>query len=203
MANALSQQNGDLEHLDTHFDPGDADAVSHAALNAGAGFDDDQGQRVGRIITTKDYLDGRDANSIIAGDRPGTRIILGRLRGVVNSTERKKTVYKDKELESVWLNGEFEAVLIETGEVKAAPTAILPKAFGITIENALAGLTPEEKAELTIECDIGLEATGRPIPYEWVVIYYREGRAQKAMREVRARQEARIARQARKALPSS
>jgi hypothetical protein len=178
----------------TRIDPNEA-----AALAA-----DDKGQRVGRIITTKDWANGRDPNAIIAGSPPGTRILLGSLRGVVDTTERSTHTYKDKPLESVWLNGEFEAVVAETGEVKAAPTAILPKAFGITIETAIAGLKREASlgggsdGQLTIDCDIGLEATGRPIPYEWIVIYYREGKAQKAMRDVTARQNARLARQGHK-----
>jgi hypothetical protein len=186
--------NDDARTLDgeiTRIDPQEA-----AALAA-----DDRGQRVGRIITTKDWANGRDPNMIIAGSPPGTRILLGSLRGVVDSTERSIHNYKDKPLESVWLNGEFEAVVAETGEVKAAPTAILPKAFGITIETAIAGLKRDGgDAQLTIDCDIGLEATGRPIPYEWIVIYYREGKAQKAMRDVTARQNARLARQGKLAI---
>jgi hypothetical protein len=169
---------------------------------------DDRGQRVGRILTTKDLLPASDPQftARLGIEPPGTRVILGSLVGVVNSTERKITMWQGKELESVWLNGEFEMVMRQTGEVKAAPTAILPKAFGITIETALAGLKRNgagDGAELTIDCDIGLEATGRPIPYEWVVIYYREGKAQKAMRDARGRREARLARQAQKALPAA
>jgi hypothetical protein len=173
----------------TRIDPQEA-----AALAA-----EDRGQRVGRIITTKDWANGRDPNTIVVGNPPGTRFLLGSLRGVVNSTERNTHTYKDKELESVWLNGEFEAIVAETGEIKSAPTAILPKAFGITIETQIANLKREGgDAELTIDCDIGLEATGRPIAYEWIVIYYREGKAQKAMRDVTARQNARLARQGHK-----
>lgn len=176
----------------TRIDPNEA-----AALTA-----DDKGQRVGRILTMKDWANGRDPNAIIAGSPPGTRILLGSLRGVVNATERSTHTYKDKPLESVWLNGEFEAVIAETGEVKSAPTVIPPKAFGITVETAIAGLKrePADDAQLTIDCDIGLEATGRTIQYEWIVIYYREGKAQKAMRDVTARQNARLARQGKLAL---
>ena len=171
---------------------------------------DDRGQRDGRIITTKDFLPASDPQftARLGIEPPGTQVILGSLIGVVNSTERKTTMWQGKELESVWLNGEFEAVSRQTGEVKAAPTAILPKAFGLTIETAIAGLkrnaldqrSGDASAELTIDCDIGLEATGRPIPYEWIVIYYREGKAQKALRDARARREARLARTERKAL---
>ena len=171
---------------------------------------DDRGQRVGRILTPKDLLPASDPQftARLGIEPPGTLVILGSLIGVVNSTERKVTQWQGKDLESVWLNGEFEMVKRQTGEVKAAPTAILPKAFGITIETALAGLKGDfdangNAAQLTIDCDIGLEATGRPIPYEWVVIYYREGKAQKAMRDARARREARIGRQAQKVLPAA
>lgn len=184
-------------------DPREADLVDDSAA-------DDRGQRVGRIITTKDFLPASDPQftARLGIEPPGTQVILGSLIGVVNSTERKTTMWQGKELESVWLNGEFEAVSRQTGEVKAAPTAILPKAFGLTIETAIAGLKRQAQngsggdasAELTIDCDIGLEATGRPIPYEWIVIYYREGKAQKALRDARARREARLARTERKAL---
>jgi hypothetical protein len=183
----------------TRLDPNAVDALA-----------DDRGQRVGRILTTKDTLPAGDPQfAQRLGVQPvGTQVILASLVGVVNSTERKTTMWQGKELDSVWLNGEFEMVIRDTGEVKAAPTAILPKAFGITIETALAGIKGEfghdgNAAQLTIDCDIGLEATGRTIPYEWIVIYYREGKAQKAMRDARDRREARLARQARKALPAS
>jgi hypothetical protein len=178
----------------TRLDPREAQAIEA----------DDRGQRVGRIITTKDYLPRGDVQfTARLGMEPvGTQVILGSLVGVVNSTERKITQWQGKELESVWLNGEFEAIMAGTGEVKAAPTAILPKAFGLTIETALAGLKRNgaDDAELTIDCDVGLESTGRPIPYEWIVIYYREGKAQKALRDARGRREARLARQSRKAI---
>lgn len=216
MSNTIPQDDGApnaREQTEAHFDASEAEAVNAAIARAadpstGSG-PDDRGQRIERIITTKDFLPGGDPQfAARLGIEPrGTRVILGSLRGVVNATERKVTLWQGKELESVWLNGEFEAIMAGTGEVKGAPTAILPKAFGLTIEAAIAGMgqsDPEnhDRAEITIDCDIGLEATGRPIPYEWIVIYYREGKAQKAMREVRARSEARLARQAHKALPA-
>jgi hypothetical protein len=203
----VNGQNGDRDLGEsTRLPPELMDAVTAPEAIG----DDDYGQRVGRIITPKDLLEGRQPFDVISGMGKGERLILGHLRGVVNSTERKTTAWQGKDLESVWLNGEFEMVIGSTGEVKAAPTAILPKAFGITVETALAAMHAEDgssptRGQLQIDCSIGLETTGRPIPYEWVVIYYREGRAQKAMREVRARQEARIAREARliKALPNT
>lgn len=187
------------------IDAADAEAVaaSAPAEEPDVTAPDDFGQRIRRVITTRDFLPGGDIEwprRNVAPAERGTRFILGTLRGSVISTERKRTMYQRgteaaKELESVWLNGDFEAVLRGTGEVISAPTAILPKAFGYIIESALAGLDPADKAELKIDCDIGLESTARTIPYEWVVIYYREGKAQKAMREIRARSDARLARQ--------
>lgn len=196
------------EPITAAVDPKEADAIaaSGGAVGdalAGAGGEeaetyDDRGQRVRRVITTKDFLPGGDTDfprRVVGPSERGTRFLLGTLRGTINATERKQMEWQGKKLESVWLNGDFEAILANTGEVISAPTAILPKAFGYIIESALAGLDPGEQAELKIDCDIGLEATGKTIAYEWVVIYYREGKAQKAMREVRARSDARLARQ--------
>jgi hypothetical protein len=212
-----SRQNNDRFSADRR-DQSDADRELEGEILTQAHADpieaeayDDRGQRVGRILTPKDLLPASDPQftARLGIEPPGTLVILGSLIGVVNSTERKTTQWQGKDLESVWLNGEFEMVKRQTGEVKAAPTAILPKAFGITIETALAGLKGNfngeghDAAQLTIDCDIGLESTGRPIPYEWVVIYYREGKAQKAMRDARARREARIVRQERKSLPAA
>ena len=164
-------RNGEAAPLDgelTRLDPQEAAAIAA----------DDRGQRVGRIITTKDYANGRDPNAIIAGSPPGTRILLGSLRGVVEATERSTHTYKDKPLESVWLNGEFEAVVAETGEVKAAPTAILPKAFGITIETAGASIdryrprrrrtarTPSAAAASTSTTSTTISGVGRNEPLD-------------------------------------
>jgi hypothetical protein len=211
MTNTVPQDDSDAS-VDTHFDPNEAEQVNHSL--------EIRGERVERIITTRDFLPPDDPQfAARLGVEPrGTRVLLGSLRGVVNSTERRTANWQGKLLESVWLNGEFEAVLAGTGEIKSAPTAILPKAFGMTIEASIAALLAEmypqgaltptngglpQGVQLTIDCDIGLEATGRSIPYEWIVVYYREGKAQKAMRDVRARSDARLARQVRKALPAS
>lgn len=179
--------NADLSPTTVIAGPDQVDATAYSAAY--------EGQRIGRIITTRDYLDGRDANDVIAGATAGQVILLGNLIGVVNSTERKSNDYKGKMLESVWLNGEFEATVRGVDARKAAPTAILPTAFGITIETELARLAKENdpSAQLTIDCDIGLQRVTRgAIAFEWVVVFYREGRPQKAMREARARRDARL-----------
>lgn len=190
------------EQLFSGADPTEVEAIAQAAAPATQPGDeappDDEGRRVRLVITTKDFLPGGDTDwprQHIAPAPRGTRAILGNLAGQVLRTERRTTPYKDKVLESVWLHGNFEAMLRGTGEIISAPAAILPRAFGTMIENALADCEPGEKMDLRIDCDIGLEATGRSIPYEWIVIYYHEGKAQKAMREIRSRRDARIARQ--------
>jgi hypothetical protein len=37
-----------------------------------------------------------------------------------------------------------------------------------------------------IDCDIGVEATGKVIPYEWVVVAFREGEEMAVLKKMRA-----------------
>ena len=72
-------------------------------------------------------------------------------------------------------------------------------AYGL-VETAFA-LPGVQRAELDV--DIGLEATGRTIPYEWVVVSHIGGEAQRALRAVKARQRARIEKRGSEALAVS
>jgi hypothetical protein len=161
----------------------------------------DQGRRARRVITQGDFMPGRDGTWAIrhvAIHPRGYRVTLGHLIGAVLNTERKSNQVKEKTLESVWFHGAFEGQVInpDTGEVEVlgSETLILPLAFGEQIEAAFkAGA---ERVELDI--DVAIESTGRTPPYEWAILSYREGRAQKALRGLRARQAERLAAQAAK-----
>lgn len=202
MAKQVPQDDAALE---TRIDADQAEAIATTTApqqgdNAELAIDD-TGQRVRKVITTKDFIPGRDQQWILQNvvSRPkGTYVRLGFLAGFITGTERTQTDWQGKTLHSVWLKGMFEARLAETGEVLQAPNAILPLAFGELIEGAfrqaqLSGHLEGLKAELDVE--IGVEATGRSIPYEWVVVSYITGEAQRALRAVRSRQAARLAKQ--------
>jgi hypothetical protein len=155
-------------------------------------------QRLRRLITTADFLPGRSKEWAIqnVASRPrGTYIPLGLLDGMVNAIERKAYTATPtgggptRALESIWLKGSFEATIAATGEIIRAPNCILPLALGEMIEASFR--QGNERASL--DCEIGLEATGRMIPYEWVVISYVSGEAASASRARRQKKQARLA----------
>jgi hypothetical protein len=147
-------------------------------------------RRVQTLITTRDFVPGGDTAWLVqnvASKPRGTIVMLGQLAGVVHRIEQHKSDYKGKTLDSVWLFGAFEARIAETGEIKSSVCAILPNAFGRMIEEAFR--QGADRAHLDI--DIGVEATGRAIPYEWAIWSHMGGETQRALKALRSRQEAR------------
>jgi hypothetical protein len=192
-----SDLNDDLSDIasTTHFDPATVDAIAIGALD-----EDAAGQRVRKVITTKDFIPGRDTAWIIqhvCTQPKGTYVRLGFLAGFITGCHRSQTDWQGKSLQSVWLEGMFEATLGATGEVIQAPNLILPLAYGELVEGAFKQASNQgiERMQAELDVEIGVEATGRSIPYEWVVISYVTGEAQRALRAVRKRQAARLAKQ--------
>jgi hypothetical protein len=128
---------------------------------------DPQGRLLRTVITTKDFLAGNDAFEYINGLEKGSVFNLGTLAGEIYSVDKKSSEYKGAELTSYWLNGVFQAVVAETGEVFQAGQAILPKSYGVQVYNAFKDLGV---SNVTLGATIGLRLSGRTgIPYEWVV----------------------------------
>lgn len=95
-----------------------------------------------------------------------------------------------KQSAMIALMGDFEMVNYGTGEVTRATSVYLPPAYALLVH----GMFPQDKeaaklpgALRTVEIDveIGIEATGKTIPYEWVAIAYREGKAMDVLRRLR------------------
>ena len=145
----------------------DAAAIVAAQTSPTAGTFDQQGRLIRSVITTKDFLSGREAFDIISGlTVPGQIAVLGSLAGEIYSAEARTKEYNGEMLTSFWLNGEFEAVVADTGEVFNAGQAILPRAYGGKVYRAFQdlGVTMIELA-----CVIGVRRASRTIPYEWIV----------------------------------
>lgn len=99
---------------------------------------------------------------------------LGRMFGVVTSHARKVNKLPDgRDAESIVLSGVFEVVNNVTGEITNAGQAYLPMAFAEQVEAAFK-INPGTLA-VEIDIDIGVEATGKAIPYEWMVTSHLEG----------------------------
>jgi hypothetical protein len=154
----LNNQDG----RDLLIEPGEieaADAAAQVEFNR-------EGRLARTVITTKDFLADALPADLIAGVAKGTVVTLGTIAGEIYSAEKRQGEYQGKTLESIWLNGVFQAVVGSTGEVFTAGQAILPKSYGVQVLNAFKDLGV---TAITLACTVGLRPSGRPIPYEWVV----------------------------------
>jgi hypothetical protein len=145
-----------------------------------------EGVRARRAFMLKHFIPNADwINQNIVSKGAGTKAIIGRVFGVCFETMVTKTTQKDGRVsESVALKGAFQAEDYKTGEISEATTVYLPMAYAEKVAFMFKA-DPELKA-VEVDVDIGLEATGKTIPYEWVVIAYREGEAMAVLKRLRA-----------------
>lgn len=96
---------------------------------------------------------------------------LARLVGIAWGTSRNKTMHGGQELESIRLDGKFQAEGFVTGELMAAPTAYLPPKWAKQVESILLDAKAAGSTDTKVEMDltIGVRATGKAIPYTWTV----------------------------------
>ena len=149
------------------------------------------GTRARRAWSMKNFITDPDwINVNIVSKGRGYHTLVGRIVGMANSAQRRENVIKkpgrpDETVVSVALVGLFTAQTVEGAE-HSFSMLFLPMAFAEQVEAALA---LDGVKGVPIDVDIGLEATGKTIPYEWTVTSYLEGRAQRALRKlVSARQ---------------
>lgn len=176
------------------------------AIDAEAQRERSEGQMLETIITPKMFLPptvetdpATDPRKLIGLQPFGATIMLGSLAGQVHRVERHAHTLPDgKELSSVWLIGFFEGVNYTTGAKMEAGTAVLPRSYGDMIENAYksaleAGADARGlKADLDIE--IGVKSVKRgAISFAWCCLNFVESPAAKRVREIRARQDQRLA----------
>jgi hypothetical protein len=149
------------------------------------------GVRARRVLTMKSFIVGDHLEWImrnVVGKGRGTHVSVGRLYGKAARTERNVTKWsnkgEEKLLTSVRIEGMFEAIALLTGEVTQCTAVYLPLAFAEQIEMAVA---TNPGAIIDIDVDIGVEATGKGIPFEWTVTSFINGAAERAMRAMRNR----------------
>lgn len=144
-----------------------------------------EGVRARRAFMLKHFVPNADwINTNIVAKGKGTQAILGRVFGVSTGYEVKTNILPDgKQSESIVLKGTFQAESYLTGEISEATTVYLPLAYSEKVKTVF-DMDPTIKI-VELDCDVGLEATGKTIPYEWVVIAFREGQAMALLRRLR------------------
>lgn len=152
------------------------------------------GQRVRRAFTMKNFLPSGDINKWVAANvvskGVGTHVAVGRIYGVIAAAEAKETLWKsnrpgegEKLIKSIALSGELQAENAFTGEIVTMDTVFLPMAAASRIARAIAD--QPRGARVQIDLDIGIESTGKAIPYEWTVTSYLSGHAERLLRSMR------------------
>lgn len=155
-----------------------AEAVNPIPLAPAAALEQasqSQGRRARASFMLKNFVD-RDwimKNVVGPGKDEKTgkfvRMPVGRVFGIVSGTSIKRGRLPDgTESESVVLNGIFETESMVDGEVSAPTSLYLPNAFGRQIEAVFANDSTINAVR--IDVDIDVEATGKSIPYTWVVV---------------------------------
>lgn len=173
----------------------DADTVTFMPATPAHAADDHayttgDGNRVTRAFSPKFLLPdpGYIMREVVAPSSvPGAvkvHKMIGRLSGIVTRYEHrsnKATVNGvEKTIQSIGLVGVMQSENLD-GEVSTVSIAFLPMAFAEQVSAAIdMGATAVQ-----LDIDIGVIATGKPIPYEWTVTSYLEGRAERAIRQIR------------------
>lgn len=142
------------------------------------------GTRARRALMLKQFLPSLDwiNKNVVAGGR-GTKAVVGRIWGVATGFERKESEYQGRILQSIMVKGVFQSESFVTGELAESTAVFFPMAYA----EKIAALFEADKtiSVIEVDADIGLEATGKTIPYEWVVIAYLEGKEMEVLKRLK------------------
>lgn len=146
-----------------------------------------QGIRARRAFMLKQFVPNPDwINVNIVAKGKGTRVKLARIFGFATGTSRKTNTLPDGSTsESIFVSGMFQSENYLDGELGEASGVYFPMAYAEKIETIFKMDETIKVAE--IDCDVGLEATGKTIPYEWVITAYVEGAEMAVLKNLRNR----------------
>jgi hypothetical protein len=142
-----------------------------------------EGRRVRRVLMMKQLASPEWIMQNVVAKGKGTHVLVGRIYGVAHTTRKNVNDVNGRPVESIAVSGSFEAQSKE-GELLNGATVYFPMAFAETIAAARA---QEGVSLVNVDVDIGVEATGKTIPYEWTVTAYLEGKAENAIKALRDR----------------
>lgn len=159
--------------------------------------DSEQGVRSRKAFMVNQFAPSIDwINKTVVSGGKGTRMILGRLCGFVYKTTSKQQQMRDASfITTIALHGVFKSEDYQTGEISECGVAYLPS--GVPIQEKIAAIFENSRPikedgtkgdpavkMVEIDLDIGLEATGKALPYTWIVIQHIEGEAFEPMRRL-------------------
>lgn len=144
-----------------------------------------QGVRARRAIMLKEFVPSVDfINMHVVAKGKGTKVMLGRIFGFVTGVgEKINTLPNGEKSPSIVFNGQFESENYLTGEISSASSVYFPASFSEMVKTMFT-VDPDIKV-VNIDTDIGLEATGKTIPYTWVVVNHIEGEAMTPLKRLR------------------
>lgn len=121
------------------------------------------------------------------GKPAGWKLEVGRIRGIINRTERITTPYGG----SIALLGLFLGVSHVpemVGKVLNTRRLFLNRVSSESIDNSLTSARRQDpRAVIRLDIEIGLRALGKPqMPYTWTTDHYLTGAATRAIRELQA-----------------
>lgn len=162
-----------VEQVEGSTDSEDAPASSGEGIRARKAF------MLKQMIPNPDWI-----NTNIVAKGKGTRVTVGRIFGVAMGYEDKVNTLPNGELsESIVLKGVFQSESYLTGELSEASNVYFPMAYAEKVK-ALFLANPDIKI-IEVDTDIGLEATGKTIPYEWVISAFIEGEEMAVLKRLR------------------
>ena len=177
----MDEENVNINDMENEYvkevDGADTDDVSSHSVAT-------DGVRARRALTLKQMVPSQDwiMQNIVAGGK-GTRATVGRIFGIVTNTVEKENEVQGQIIRSVACVGVLNSESYLTGEISQGSSVYFPMAYAEQID-ALFKSDPSIKV-IEVDCDIGLEATGKTIPYEWVTTAWLEGKEMATLKRLR------------------
>jgi hypothetical protein len=100
----------------------------------------------------------------------GKSVPLGRLIGKATAWSTSTKMHEGKELTSIKLDGAFEWISLETGEIVHAMAAYLPPKWAKLVAAGLDAARQRDPGSVaTMVINLGVAATGKPISYRFTI----------------------------------
>lgn len=143
------------------------------------------GRRARSSFMMKNFADQDFINKHVVAKGKGTKAMLGRVFGFVSSvSEKKGTLPNGEPSVSIVLHGQFETESYIDGEISSCSSVFFPNGFARDVQHTLA--SDDTIKVLEIDTDVGVEATGKSIPYAWVIVNHIEGQAVSPLKKLKA-----------------